>query len=150
MKMITELLLLKEAAEKQKNQFDETRLQHLFSLPPQEASKIIKQKNIQILPGKWHAVKTGEYETDTGYSLTFHSTTTYKKSNRLRLPDKTKYHVYAYLRNNKNHWTISAQFGSATGESYESNQKIDKAREKAIKWAKDTFDIEIGKFSFKF
>ena len=127
----------------------------LFHMPSRESAKLVKNKNFKLNFGKW------EKDTDNGhqvtgrfasgdFNLSFYSTTVYSVTNRLRDPAKTKYQVYVTLRKDGISHGITADFGSARGESSTSADKVKAARQKAIKWAKQNFDIELTEYAFIF
>lgn len=107
----------------------------------------MKNSKFSLTPGEWKKNGT-DWENNDGQRLVFYSTTMYSKSGNLRVPEKTKYQVYVTLFNGRN--SVTADFGSARGESTASRDKIDAVKTKVIAWAKKSFDIELTEYGFKY
>jgi hypothetical protein len=120
---------------------------NVWDLPSSEAGKVMKNSKFSLTPGEWKKNGT-DWENNDGQRLVFYSTTMYSKSGNLRVPEKTKYQVYVTLFNGRN--SVTADFGSARGESTASRDKIDAVKTKVIAWAKKSFDIELTEYGFKY
>ncbi len=92
------------------------------------------------------------YDTEDTFVFRPYEITVYKKSNRLRLPEKTRFEVYVdvtrYDKETKYRGMFRKSFGVARGESQASREKIEKAREKAQKWFKKYLGVDLGKYDF--
>jgi hypothetical protein len=111
-----------------------------------DAKTLIKKKGVKIEYGDW--TKEGKkFKSTHGTELTFHSITVYKNQGRLRVPEKTKYEVYAEFYTTDSQ-RLSITFGKSVGETAKSSEVVDEAKKKAINWAKSVCDIQITNYDF--
>lgn len=115
-----------------------------------EAEAQLKAGKATLAYGAWtKGTRRGEFEAG-GSRIVFSRTTDYKVIGRLRQPGKTKYQVYVYIYPGGASRVISKTFAVATGESQESNEKVEVGTAKAQAWAQQVMGLELGKYDFAY
>lgn len=124
--------------------------------------KYFGKKANTFYPGKWIKKREDRKELyelilDQGdkFKIVFRSTTVHKKVGRLRDPGGVKYRVYVTIlyydtKGKPKYPDVEILGASATGESRTSREKVDKGKEKLIKFAKDKLGVSLGVFDFNY
>lgn len=129
-----------------------TEIREAKTMDRKQLRNMIKRK--QWLRGQWEAVKTGisgrKYvaidENGTEITLVFFHTTSYQKSNRLRISSGTRNNIGVDVswKNPGEKWpecaTVKAM--SFLGEGMDVNKRIRAHKTKIEQWAKDVLGIE--------
>ena len=129
-----------------------TEIREAKTMDLKQLRNMVKRK--QWLRGQWQAVKDGisgrKYvaidENGTEITLVFYHTTSYQKSNRLRIPSGTRNSIGVSVswKNVGETWPedASVKAMSFLGEGMDVDKRIRAHKTKIEQWAKDVLGIE--------
>jgi hypothetical protein len=134
----------------------------LLEFMSDDAKNVIKQieagqvKEAKLVVGKdWQGRRRNNYivtmHDDSKYTITPWAATTYAKaSSRLRDAGKTKKEIYIDIGPASGNVSgrLGKVFGKAVGEGAQADEKIAKARQKAIQWFQKNLGVRLGEFDF--
>lgn len=140
-------------------------LLEFFSDDAKNAIKLIERGQVKKAEWKmekdWggtsRKVAVVELHDGAVYDIVPYAVTTYAKQGKLRVSGKTKKEVYIDIgpsRTKKEFATMPRPtgkvFGKAVGEGAAQDEKIAKARQKAIQWFQKNLGIKLGEFDFRY